>query len=93
MDFKWENNEIGEILNAGYCPMVRAITLVRTENEKVNMYQLNSNENFEFLSELSASWKNSKIYSINESNFSNSDYGKSDIISPNIKWVIIISGG
>ena len=32
------------------------------------MYQLNLNKNFEFLSELSISSKNSKIYSINESN-------------------------
>ena len=67
--YKWENNEIGEILDAGYCLYGPCTTLVRTEGKKVKMYQLSSDGIFDFLSELSLENKNSKIYSINESHF------------------------
>ena len=67
--YKWENNEIGEILDAGYCLYGPCTTLVRTEEKKVKMYQLNQNDEFEFISNLSLEDKNSKIYSINESHF------------------------
>ena len=43
-------------------------TFVGTEGKKVKMYQLNQNNEFEFISNLSGN-KNSKIYSVNESHF------------------------
>ena len=61
-------NDIGKIVEAGYCLYGPCTTLVRTENEMVKMYQLNQ-DNFEFISNLSLDDKNGKIYSINESNF------------------------
>lgn len=68
--YKWECHlkEIGDIIDAGYCLYGPCTNLVRTEGEKVKMYQLNQSDEFKFISELSLKDKESKIYSINESN-------------------------
>ena len=68
--YLWDslNNEIGPIVDAGYCLYGPCTNLVRVEGALVKMYQLNNNNNFDFISNLSLEGKNSKIYSLNESN-------------------------
>lgn len=64
-----ELNGIGEIVEAGYCLYGPSTTLVRTQNESVKMFQLNNENEFKFISNLSLNGKSAKIYSINESNY------------------------
>lgn len=66
--YLWDsiNNEIGPIVDAGYCLYGPCTNLVRVEGKLVKMYQLNNNK-FEFISNLSFIGKGSKTYSFNES--------------------------
>jgi len=69
--YLWDSHlkEIGDIIDAGYCLYGPCTNLVRTEEGIVKMYQLNSNNEFDFISELSLEGNTMKIYSINESNY------------------------
>lgn len=68
--YLWDANkkEIGTIIDAGYCLYGPCSLLVRTEGNKVKMYQLNYDK-FKYISDISLEGKNDKIYSINESYF------------------------
>ena len=68
--YNWdsETREILDIQEAGYCLYGPCTNLVRTEDGKVKMYQLNQSNDFEHISDLNLKDKESKIYSINESN-------------------------
>lgn len=68
--YEWNGFSIGKIVSAGYCIYGPSTILVRTEEEKVKMYQLNDNI-FSYISELTLENKKEKIYSINESNIYN----------------------
>ena len=68
--YSWDSGtrKILNIQDAGYCLYGPCTNLVRTEDGKVKMYQLNQSNDFEYISDLSLKDKESKIYSINESN-------------------------
>ena len=66
--YKFQNNNITEIISAGYCLYGPATILVLTHsNSPVEMYQLNKDNKFDFINNLEL--KNSNVYSINEAYF------------------------
>ena len=68
--YHWDSKtkEILGIQDAGYCLYGPCTNLVRTEEGKGKMYQLNSNNKFEFISIISLEGKDTKLYSLNEAN-------------------------
>ena len=61
-------NRINKVIEAGYCLYGPRVTLVRTNNNMVEQYVLDSNDTFIKENNLSFSTNNEKLYSINESN-------------------------
>ena len=68
--YEWDSDtrEILDIQDAGYCLYGPSTSLVRTEDNEVKMYQLNSDNKFEYIADLSLKGKDTKNYSLNESN-------------------------
>ena len=78
--YQWDekNQSIGPIIDAGYCIYGPSTQWVKTEKDKVKMYQLNQHNQFEWIADLdlegetkkmySQKMYSQKMYSINESN-------------------------
>ena len=69
--FDQVNHRISEIVAAGYCLYGPATIWVRTDLDRVNMFQLNENNDFEFVKNLGfgQNFHHQKVYSVNESYF------------------------
>ena len=66
--YKFQDDNITEIVSAGYCLYGPATILVITHSKSpVEMYQLNKDNKFDFINNLEI--KNSNVYSINEAYF------------------------
>tara|TARA_B110001469_G_scaffold127855_1_gene151225 strand:+ start:4110 stop:5024 length:915 start_codon:yes stop_codon:yes gene_type:complete len=79
-----EDNSLRDIVCAGYCLYGPATILVMTDNNNVNMFQLNKDNEFEFLERLDFKGNdkkiNRKIYSVNECHFNHFDLDTKQLI-------------
>ena len=79
-----EDNSLRDIVCAGYCLYGPATILVMTDNNNVNMFQLNKDNEFEFLERLDFKGNdkkiNRKVYSVNECHFNHFDLDTKQLI-------------
>lgn len=79
-----EDNSLTDIVCAGYCLYGPATILVMTDNNNVNMFQLNKDIEFEFLERLDFKGNdnkiNRKVYSVNECHFNHFDLDTKQLI-------------
>lgn len=79
-----EDNSLTDIVCAGYCLYGPATILVMTDLYNVNMFQLNKDNEFEFLERLDFKGNdkkiNRKIYSVNECHFNHFDLDTKQLI-------------